>query len=170
MRLSIPESTGVMILESQAFSDERGTFVNAWSAIDTKGFDPRRQCFATNVEIGTMRGLHYQRAPHGEQKVIRCVAGSAQLVVVDTRLVESWAHGSIIISAKNFYGLYVPPWCACGYVTLAPNTTIEYLIAGSYDPDHATGLRWDDPLLGIDWVEDPRVISAKDRSWPLLKG
>jgi dTDP-4-dehydrorhamnose 3,5-epimerase len=117
----------------------------------------------------TLRGLHYQRAPHREVKLVRCIRGAARVTIVDLRP-ESPSYIQwlgVELSQENGRLLYVPEGFAQGYQTLADDTEVLYQMTHHYVPDAATGVRWDDPAFGIDWppaVE--RIISARDRAWP----
>jgi len=125
---------------------------------------------SVNHNAGTLRGLHYQRTPFAESKLVWCASGSAYDVIVDVRTSSS--------TFGNWFGtelrpsgpiVYVPPGIAHGFQTLEDETTILYHIAGQYRPDAAAGVRWDDPALRIPWPRrPPSQISDRDRSWPAL--
>jgi dTDP-4-dehydrorhamnose 3,5-epimerase len=117
----------------------------------------------------TLRGLHYQRAPHREVKLVRCVRGAARVTIVDLRP-ESTTHAQwlgVELSEENGRLLYVPEGFAQGYQTLVDDTEVLYQMSHHYVPDSATGVRWDDPAFGIEWPPaTERIISARDRAWP----
>jgi len=121
----------------------------------------------------TLRGLHYQRAPHREVKLVRCIRGAARVTIVDLRL-ESPTHAewlSAELTSENCRLLYVPEGFAQGYQTLADDTEVLYQMSHHYVPEAATGVRWDDPAFGIDWPPaTERVISARDGAWPDYDG
>ena len=118
---------------------------------------------------GTLRGLHYQRAPHGEVKLVRCTRGGAHVTIVDLRP-ESPTHLrwlGVELTPDNGRLLYVPTGFAQGYQTLADTTEVAYQMSHEYVPEAATGVRWNDPAFGIDWPEaECRIISARDAAWP----
>jgi dTDP-4-dehydrorhamnose 3,5-epimerase len=117
----------------------------------------------------TLRGLHYQRPPHREVKLVRCIRGAARVTIVDLRP-ESPSYTQwlgVELSQDNGRLLYVPEGFAQGYQTLVDDTEVLYQMSHHYVPDAATGVRWDDPAFGIDWPPAAeRIISARDRAWP----
>ncbi|HEX8969234.1 MAG TPA: dTDP-4-dehydrorhamnose 3,5-epimerase family protein, partial [Chloroflexota bacterium] len=121
-----------------------------------------------NRETATLRGMHFQRAPHAETKLVSVLAGSIWDVAVDVRH-DSPTRGKWVgreLRAETGEMLYIPEGFAHGYITLEPHTTVEYMISEFYAPQAADGVRWDDPLFGIEWPAEPRILSARDRSWP----
>ena len=117
----------------------------------------------------TLRGLHYQRAPHAEVKLVRCTRGSIFLVMVDLRpgsaTCDEW-HG-VELSAGNERLAYVPEGFAQGYQTLEDDTEVLYQMSHHYVPEAARGVRWNDPVVGIKWpAAEKRIISERDRAWP----
>jgi dTDP-4-dehydrorhamnose 3,5-epimerase len=124
-----------------------------------------------NTERGTLRGLHLQRSPHAEVKLVQCLHGGVFDVVVDVR--PGSAHfgrwTGVELTAANGEILYVPEGFAHGFVTLTDAATLHYCISVEYEPTAATGLRWDDPDVGIAWPIVPRIISERDRSLMSLK-
>jgi len=117
----------------------------------------------------TLRGLHYQIAPHREAKLVRCTKGSLLDVVVDIRpdspTYKEWI--GVELSESNHTMFYVPEGCAHGYQTLEDDTEVFYMVSAFYAPEHERGIRWDDPAFGIQWREmDDIIISDKDRQWP----
>ncbi len=118
---------------------------------------------------GTLRGLHFQKAPHGEVKLVRCTRGAARVTIVDLRPESptylQWL--GVELSPENERSLYVPKGFAQGYQTLANDTEVAYEMSHEYVPESASGVRWDDPAFGIEWPpSDQRVISERDRAWP----
>lgn len=133
---------------------------------------PVQASVARNVSAGTLRGLHLQRAPHDEGKLVRCLAGVVFDVVVDLRR-RSATFGrvaTVTLDSDSPRALYVPPGCAQGYLTLEPRTDLVYLMDTRFVPGSGVGIRWDDPSLGIDWPRRPAVLSTGDRMLPLLSG
>jgi dTDP-4-dehydrorhamnose 3,5-epimerase len=118
---------------------------------------------------GTLRGLHFQKPPHGEVKLVRCTRGSAQVTIVDLRSESptylQWL--GVELTPDNGRLLYVPVGFAQGYQTLVPETEMAYQMSHEYVPDSASGVRWDDPAFGIEWpAAEERVISERDQAWP----
>ncbi|MDQ4129961.1 MAG: dTDP-4-dehydrorhamnose 3,5-epimerase family protein, partial [Actinomycetota bacterium] len=115
-------------------------------------------------------GMHYQVAPATETKLVRCTQGAIYDVIVDMRSDSPTylRHLGVELSAANRTALYVPAMFAHGFQTLADNTEVEYQVSGFYAPEHARGVLYDDPALGIDWPLPVRVISEKDRAWAPL--
>lgn len=157
-------------------ADERGFFARTFCA---REFAERGlvECFVQanlshNPHRGTLRGLHFQRSPHAEAKLVRCTRGALFDVVVDLRP-DSPTYGrwaGVELSADNRRALYVPEGCAHGFQTLSDDTEAFYLVSAFYVPDAEGGLCWDDPRLAIDWpVRPPPLISPKDAAWPTLE-
>jgi dTDP-4-dehydrorhamnose 3,5-epimerase len=119
---------------------------------------------------GTLRGMHFQKHPHTEAKLVSCAKGAIRDVIVDLRPdSETFRHWQEFeLSAANRHQLYVPLGFAHGFQTLEDDTEINYLISTFYDSDASTGVRHDDPALGIDWPLPITVISDRDRNWPLM--
>jgi dTDP-4-dehydrorhamnose 3,5-epimerase len=119
----------------------------------------------------TLRGLHYQEAPHQEIKLVRCTRGSIFLVMVDLRpdspTRNDWLGVELSVSSQRL--AYVPEGFAQGYQTLEDDTEVLYQMSHHYVPEAARGVRWDDPAFGIEWpAADERIISERDRAWPNL--
>ena len=117
----------------------------------------------------TLRGLHYQEAPHSEIKLVRCTRGSIFLVMVDLRSGSptrtEWL--GVELSARTERMAYVPEGFAQGYQTLDDDTEVLYQMSHHYVPEAARGVRWNDPAFGIEWpAAEERLISERDRSWP----
>ena len=166
---------GSFVLQPEPTEDERGFFARIFSTAElaTRGLEHEiaETSIAYNHARWTLRGLHYQRAPHEETKLVRCTRGAVYDVVVDlrpdspTRL--QWE--GIELSAENHVTLYVPRGCAHGYLTLEDETELQYQISHPYTHTAAAGVRWDDPSLGIRWPATPRVISVRDASFSDLQ-
>jgi dTDP-4-dehydrorhamnose 3,5-epimerase len=117
----------------------------------------------------TLRGLHYQEAPHREVKLVRCTRGSIFLVMVDLRPDSETRYEwvGVELSAENERLAYVPEGFAQGYQTLEDDTEVLYQMSHEYVPESARGVRWDDPAFGIEWpLAENRLISERDRAWP----
>lgn len=171
MRFEETELPGVWHIEAEPHGDARGLFARLYcpqefaaAGID---FTPRQVNLSTNVERHTLRGLHFQKSPHAEAKLVRVVQGRCWDVAIDLR--PGPTRGRWIareLSADRMNALFLPEGIAHGFLTLAPDTHILYQMGRDYVPGQADGLRWDDPDLGIDWPAVPAVIADKDRTWP----
>ncbi len=164
---------GAYLIEPRVLEDDRGFFLRAWCRDEMRAagidVDFVQSNLAGSTHRGTLRGLHYQVAPHEEAKLVRCVRGSLFDVVVDIRP-DSETRGQwygATLSADNRRMLYVPPGCAHGYLTLEDNSEACYLVSARYAPEAERGIRWDDPAFDIDWpIRENLVLSEKDRAWP----
>jgi dTDP-4-dehydrorhamnose 3,5-epimerase len=165
---------GVLVFEPHVSSDERGWFAELFQAreLRTRGWtgDFVRSALSFNQIAGTLRGLHFQRAPYEDAKLVTCVGGALFDVVADIRE-DSPAFGrweAFELSAENRRGLFIPEGVAHGFQTLTEATTMLYHIGAYYDRDASGGIRWDDPTLGIDWPTPPTAMSDQDARWGLL--
>jgi dTDP-4-dehydrorhamnose 3,5-epimerase len=174
MIISTTPIDGVAIIDLELRSDERGFFARSFDAEEFRaaGLEPLvAQCNVSfNHLAGTLRGMHFQVAPHPEAKLVRCTRGAIVDIIVDMRPgSKTWGqHVSVELTADNRRSLYVPPHFAHGYQTLVDNTEVTYQVGGSYEPRAERGLRWNDPALGLSWPLPLVEISIKDASWPLL--
>ncbi len=168
--------SGAYLLTPALHHDERGHFVRTWSASILTEIGAETvwsySAYAYNVNKRTLRGMHFQTPPHEEHKLITCVRGVIWDVIADLRR-ESPTY--LRWHAERLDGLspstlYVPPGFAHGYLTLGDDTLVNYCISPDYEPSAATGIRWDDPILGIAWPERPEVMSERDRTLPLMVG
>jgi dTDP-4-dehydrorhamnose 3,5-epimerase len=163
---------GVYLLEPEQLADDRGFFARVWCRTEfaKHGIDSRVvQCnLSFNPRKGTLRGMHYQRAPHEETKIVRCTMGALFDVAVDLRpdspTFKHWVGAPL--TAENRETLVIPAGCAHGYLTLADNTEVFYQISEYYAPTHGAGVRWNDPAFGIRWPGDVTVIADRDRDYP----
>jgi dTDP-4-dehydrorhamnose 3,5-epimerase len=164
---------GAFVIEPAPNEDERGFFARTFSAEEfaARGLKPTiAQCSVSfNRRRGTLRGLHYQAAPHQEAKLVRCTTGAVFDVIVDLRPKSStfkrWV--GVELSAENHHMIYIPEGFAHGFQTLADNTEVFYQISTAYMPEAARGIRWDDPELAIRWpATTDRVISPRDLLLP----
>jgi dTDP-4-dehydrorhamnose 3,5-epimerase len=163
---------GVFIVEPQRLEDERGFFARSWcpEEFEAHGLDPRlAQCsISFNKKKGTLRGMHYQVAPHAEAKLVRCTMGAIYDVALDLRR-ESPAFRQWIsaeLTAENRKMLYIPEGLAHGFQTLTDDAEVFYQISEAYHPESARGVRWDDPAFAIEWPLPLTAISHRDSSHP----
>jgi dTDP-4-dehydrorhamnose 3,5-epimerase len=167
---------GLYLIEPERLKDERGYFARIFSndAFIERGLcaDYPQWSVSYNRERGTLRGLHFQAAPHGEIKLVSCSRGAVFDVAVDLR-VKSQTYGKWIgveLSADNGAALYIPEGFAHGFQTLADDTEVLYHISQHYRPETSRGVRWDDPDLAVAWPPaDRRVISERDHALPSLR-
>lgn len=163
---------GLFLVEPERHEDERGFFARTWCATEARarGLDtPAAQASVSfSKRRGTLRGLHYQAAPHAEVKLVRCTRGAIHDVVVDLRSGSptSLRHVATVLSADNRAALYVPEGIAHGFQTLEDATEVVYQMSRPHAPEAARGVRWDDPRLAIAWPPAARIIAERDRRWP----
>ena len=174
MRFIETNLQGAFIIEPEPNEDSRGLFARTFCAREFKSHgltDSFVQCSVSmSRNRGTLRGLHYQLPPACEIKLVRCTAGALYDVIVDLRPDSPTylQHFGVKLTARNRRALYVPELFAHGLQTLSKNTEVFYQISEFYTPDKATGLRFDDPKLAIQWPLPVTTISEKDLNWPLL--
>lgn len=166
---------GLLIVEPEPIADERGFFARTWcqSTWQERGLDSRLvQCnISYNRQRGTLRGMHYQAAPHGEVKLVRCTAGAIYDVVIDLRPASptymSWV--GVELSAANRRAFYIPDGLAHGFQTIDEDSEVFYQMSEFYHPTSARGVRWDDPAFAIDWPIEEKIISERDQALPLTR-
>lgn len=172
MQLHATEIAGCHLVDLDLRSDARGFFARAWCVDELAGAGVEAGIVQLNDAFsnlaGTTRGLHWQEAPHGEQKFVRCIRGAVFDVCVDIRP-DSPTFGRWVgaeLTADNRRALIVPSGCAHGYQTLVDNTELLYASSERYAPDAERGARYDDPLFAVDWPLSAAVLSDKDAGWP----
>lgn len=174
MNIIDTELPGVQILETPVFGDHRGWFAETYSrkTLLEKGIDIHfvqdNQSFS--AQKGTLRGLHFQNAPKAQTKLIRCTRGRILDVAVDLRkgspTYAKWI--SIELSAENHRQLLIPKGFAHGFLTLTENVEVQYKVDEYYSPELDRSIRYDDPVLGVEWGQDAPVVSRKDELAPTL--
>ena len=174
MRYTPTDVGGVMIVDIEAERDDRGFYSRLFCAEEFAEYgllsDVAQTHLAYNYARGTLRGVHRQVPPNAEAKLVRCTRGAIVGVAVDVRPESSnyGNHVMVQLSADNRRALFLPPFIAHGFQTLADNTEVLYHVSRVYDADEEQGFRWDDPEFGIEWPLAVSVISERDASWPLL--
>ena len=177
MRFTETDIAGAYLVELEPFSDERGTFARIWceDELRARGLTAHlSQCsISRNRRAGTLRGMHFQRPPHEEAKLVRCTRGAIYDVALDLRpsspTERRWVAAEL--TAENGSALFIPEGCAHGFQTLVDDSDVLYLISRPYVPDAAGGVRWDDPAFGIEWPHAiGRTLSERDRQWPDYEG
>lgn len=166
---------GVVVVAPELRRDDRGFFARTFCAREfaEAGLSPSvvQANVSYNVHAGTLRGLHFQRPPAAEAKLVRCTRGRIYDVAVDVRPASPTylRHVGVVLDAESRVALYVPDGCAHGYLTLEDGCEVVYQVSQAYAPDLEDGLRWNDPALAIAWPEEVRIVSPKDANWPLLR-
>jgi len=167
---------GVTLVMPDRFDDERGFLARSWGQdeFESHGLTARmvQRNLSYNRQAGTLRGMHFQRAPHAETKLVSFVAGAVFDVAIDLRR-DSPTRGKWFgaeLRSDTGQMLYIPEGLAHGFVALEPDTLMEYLISAFYVPAAAGGVRWDDPYFDIRWPIEPTVLSERDRAWPRFDG
>jgi dTDP-4-dehydrorhamnose 3,5-epimerase len=162
---------GAFVIEPERLEDARGFFARSWCQREfaQQGLNSQLvQCnISFNLRRATLRGMHFQRHPDGETKLVRCTAGAIFDVIVDLRTDSpnflQWF--GVELSAENHRMLYIPADFAHGFITLSDATEVFYQMSDDFVPQSAAGLRWNDPAFGIQWPELPLVISDRDNSY-----
>ena len=162
---------GAFRIELERLEDERGCFARTWCEREARdhGLDPRvSQCsLSRNRSKGTLRGMHFQLAPHAEAKLVRCTRGALLDVIVDLRPGSptrcQWE--AVELTQDNNVEIYIPEGFAHGFQTLRDDTEVVYQISEFHHPGSAGGYRWDDPAFGIRWPLEP-ILSPRDAAYP----
>jgi len=174
MRFKPTKLGGAFLVEMEPRDDARGFFARIHCAREFAERGLASNFVQTSIAYtrnrGTLRGLHFQLPPAGEIKLVRCIAGAIYDVIVDLRPGSPTyrQHLGVELTARNRLALYVPEMFAHGMQTLEDETEVLYQISAFYTPDKATGVRCDDPKLGIRWPLPVTEMNEKDRNWPLL--
>jgi dTDP-4-dehydrorhamnose 3,5-epimerase len=174
MRVEPTGIEGLFLLEWEISEDARGRFARTFCRDSLARAGLMFQLVQANVSRNptrhTLRGLHFQTRPHGETKIVSCVAGRIFDVAVDLRedspTYLRWE--AFELSAEGGRSLYIPEGLAHGFLTLEPESDIHYLTDAAYVPAADSGVRWDDPVLGIAWPAPPALISKRDLGLPPL--
>jgi dTDP-4-dehydrorhamnose 3,5-epimerase len=162
----------VVLIRPERIHDDRGYFTKTWGLDDFEAHGLNPRIVARNVSYNavghTLRGMHFQRAPHEETKLVTCTRGAIFDVAIDLRPTSStfcqWVGTEL--TADNGAMLYIPEGFAHGYLSLSADAIVEYLISEFYAPQAAAGVRWDDPAFGIQWPAEPVVINQRDATYP----
>ena len=163
---------GVVIVDMEPHEDERGAFARLQCSDEFAAaghpFVPVQTSLSRNPHLGTLRGMHYQPAPHAESKLVRTVRGRMFDVALDLRPGSpTWRQWtSAELSAENGRALLIPEGVAHGFLTLEPNTDVVYQISPAFRPGHEAGVRWNDLAFAIAWPAAPALISPRDATDP----
>jgi dTDP-4-dehydrorhamnose 3,5-epimerase len=174
MQFTATPVAGAFVIELKRIADERGFFARQWcqELLAQRGLSDRIAQIntANSSKAGTLRGMHFQRAPHSEVKIVHCPRGAVFDVVVDLRPDSPsycrW-HG-VELSGDNYRALYIPEGCAHGYLTLRDDTVLTYSTSHPYAPAAAAGVMYNDPAFGIQWPAPIQLVSGPDRAWPVF--
>ena len=176
MKFISTEIAGVWLIVPEPIEDERGSFARLFCRreFETRGLNSELvQCSTSfNRLKGTLRGMHFQAEPHGEEKIVRCTRGAMYDVIADLRRdspsFRRWS--GFELTADNRLMVYVPRGVAHGFLTTSDDTEVFYQMSEFHHPESARGVRWDDPSLAIRWPQiPPALISDGDRSLPYLQ-
>lgn len=161
----------LFVLHRAVRRDERGFFTRLFGADEMTAAGRPTQAIhvnsSTSIEAGTLRGIHFQYPPFAEAKIVSCTAGAIWDVGIDLRPDSStrfqWFGKRL--TPDNGLSLLIPEGFGHAFITLEPNSTVVYVVSSVYALDHESGIRFDDPKIGIDWPIEPKVLSEKDRAW-----
>lgn len=166
--------SGVYVIAPELREDKRGYFFRVFSKDELEKIGIAYNIVQINrsltVKKGTIRGLHYQKSPLGEDKIIQCIRGSIFDVAIDLRH-KSKTYGRWVgeeLSEKNKRMLLVPKGFAHGFQALEKNSIVEYFVTEYYSSDHESGVRWNDPRFAVEWPVKRATVSDKDSKWPLF--
>jgi dTDP-4-dehydrorhamnose 3,5-epimerase len=172
MRFVSTPIAGAYVVEPELIADERGFFARTYCRDEflANGLNPDlMQCsISFNKRRGTLRGMHYQKAPYAETKLVRCTQGAIFDVIIDLNSDSTtylrWFGVELTAEKRN--ALYIPPGVAHGFQTLNDDTEILYQISEVFRPEYSGGFRWNDAAFGITWPEPISIISKRDESYP----
>ncbi|AEF95736.1 dTDP-4-dehydrorhamnose 3,5-epimerase [Methanotorris igneus] len=171
IKTKIPD---VILIKPKVFGDERGFFMETYKKEDFEKVGIKGEFIQDNhskSRYGVLRGLHFQRKPYAQAKIVRCIRGVIFDVAVDLRR-NSPTFGKwvgVILSEYNKYQLYIPRGFAHGFCVLSDVAEVIYKVDNVYAPDYEEGVIWNDRDIGIEWPIDEPILSEKDKKWPTLK-
>jgi dTDP-4-dehydrorhamnose 3,5-epimerase len=174
MKLIESPIAGCYRMRLARLEDARGYFQPVFELAALREVDPSFTVARVNRSLtrpkGAIRGLHFQRSPKAEDKLVQCLRGTIFDVAVDLRpdspTYLAWVGYELSAETQDL--MLVPRGCAHGFQTLTDDCLIEYFLTNDYAPEHAGGMRWDDPAFGIAWPLPCTMTSEKDSAWPLL--
>jgi dTDP-4-dehydrorhamnose 3,5-epimerase len=163
---------GAVVVRLEKREDDRGHFARTFCREEFRraglAFDVSQCNVSWNRARGTLRGLHYQQAPHAEAKLVACTRGRIHDVALDVRRGSPTfgKHVACVLDGRNGLMLYLAPGLAHGFVTLEDDSEVAYWMSAPYRPESSAGVRYDDPRFAIPWPEPVRFVSERDRTWP----
>ncbi len=172
MRFTALDLAGAWRIDVEPHADERGLFARTWDAeqFAASGIEATlvQTSLSWNPHAGTLRGMHWQAAPHAEGKLVRCTRGRIYDVLLDLRDASPTRlrHVALELSADGREAVWIPPGVAHGFLTLVEGCEVHYAMSAAHVPEAARGARWNDPAFGIEWPAPVRLISPRDRDWP----
>lgn len=175
MKLESTPIKDLFILHRPVRRDERGTFTRLFGADEIAAAGRPTNALhvntSTSINVGTLRGIHFQYPPYAEAKIVACTAGAIWDVGIDLRpgSPTRFQWFGTILTPDNGLSMVIPEGFGHAFITMEPNSTAVYVISAIYAPHRESGLRFDDPGLGIKWPIDPIVVSEKDRAWDPLE-
>lgn len=171
MKFTETHLKGAYVIDLEPRLDDRGFFARTWCKEEFGKVGLKTDLVQQNMSLtlkkSTLRGMHFQTAPHAETKVVRCTSGSIYDVIIDLRP-ESHTYKQwfgIELTDKNYQMLYIPEGFAHGFLTLSDNTEVSYLVTAAYNKDADSGVRFDDPAFDIKWPIKVEHVSEKDRNF-----
>jgi dTDP-4-dehydrorhamnose 3,5-epimerase len=176
MRFTPLDISGAWLIDIEPIADERGSFARSFCAREFADHgiasEFPQHSLSYNIRKGTVRGMHFQKAPHEEGKLVGCISGAIFDVCLDLRpgspTYLRWYGAEL--SAGNRRQLYVPPGCAHGFQTLTDDAEVNYRISTFYAPEASAGVRYNDPRFGIEWPLPITLMSDRDRNLPDFTG
>jgi dTDP-4-dehydrorhamnose 3,5-epimerase len=175
MEIETTPIEGLFVLHRPVRRDERGIFTRIFGADEIAAAGRPTQAVhvntSTSTEVGTLRGIHFQYPPYSEAKIVSCAAGAIWDVGIDLRpgSPTRFQWFGTTLTPDNGISLIVPEGFGHAFITLQSNSTAVYIVSEVYALSHESGVRYDDPLLGINWPIEPTVLSEKDRAWGLIE-
>jgi len=165
---------GAFVIDLEKIEDDRGFFARSYCRDEFAQqdiiFTPVQSNISQNKKAGTLRGMHYQKAPYEEAKLVRCSRGRIFDVAIDLRpasaAYKKWV--GVELGAENNRSFFIPEGCAHGFLTFDDDTEIIYQMGREYVPGTGAGVRWNDPAFAIDWPFEPVIISERDAGYPLV--
>lgn len=166
---------GLYIIEPELKNDERGYFTRTFCKDELKKSGLTFEIMQTNQSLtkkkGSIKGMHFQKEPKTEAKIVQCLKGKIFDVAIDLRrnskTFGQWVSEELTEENKKMF--FIPNGFAHGFQTLTNNCQVQYYMSEFYFPEYALGVRWDDPILNIKWPIKPTQISEKDKNWPLVE-
>jgi len=172
MKFTSTKLKGAYIIDVEKREDERGFFARTFCANEFTRYDLETKFVQANMSFnykkGTLRGMHFQKSPYEEDKLVRCTKGSLFDVIIDLRTesptFKQWV--GVELTEENRRALFVPKGFAHGFITLEDNTEINYLVTQFYTPEADSGVRFNDPAFNIQWPTEVTSVSEKDKNHP----
>lgn len=162
------------MIKPKVYEDDRGFFLETYKKQDMENIGIKTEFVQDNhsrSERGVLRGLHFQKEPYSQAKIVRCVRGKIYDVAVDLRKNSPTfsRYLGLVLSEQNKHQLFVPRGCAHGFLVLSDVAEVVYKVDNVYAPEYEEGLIWSDPEVDVSWPLNDLIISKRDRFWPTLK-